>query len=256
MRLQNKVAIVTGGSTGIGQAIVQRFAREGAAVAIDYVEGQQSGAEAIADQIRSSGGKAIAVQASIDQEADVQALVDATVKAFGRLDIYVNNAGIEHRVPFLETPLSLWEKVIAVNLTGAFLGCRIGAQQMVKQGDGGRLINISSVHEDLPMPTNSPYCASKGGLRMLMRTICDELAPHKITVNNIGPGAVDTPLDADIKAQPAVYQELLAEIPLGRMGQPDEIAGVAAFLASDEAAYVTGATYFIDGGLMRQAKSL
>lgn len=256
MRLQNKVAIVTGGSTGIGKAIVQRFAREGAAVTIDYVEGQQSGAEAIAEQIRSDGGKAIAVQASVDTEADVQALVDATVKEFGRLDIYVNNAGIEHRVPFLETPLTLWEKVIAVNLTGAFLGCRIGAQQMVKQGDGGRLINISSVHEDLPMPTNSPYCASKGGLRMLMRTICDELAPYKITVNNIGPGAVDTPLDADIKAQPAVYQQLLAEIPLGRMGQPDEIAGVAVFLASDEGGYVTGSTYFIDGGLMRYAKSL
>jgi len=256
VRLEGKVAIVTGSATGIGKAIVQRFAQEGAAVTIDYITGQDADAEALAEEIRQGGGKAIAVRAAVDQEADVQELVDRTVASFGKLDIYVNNAGIEHRAPFLETSLALWERVIAVNLTGAFLGCRAAARQMVKQGGGGRLINISSVHEDLPMPTNSPYCASKGGLRMLTRTICDELAPHKITVNNIGPGAVDTPLDADIKAKPAVYQELLDEIPLGRMAQPGEIAGVAVYLASDEAAYVTGSTYFIDGGLMRQAKSL
>jgi len=127
---------------------------------------------------------------------------------------------------------------------------------MVKQGNGGRIINISSVHEDLPMPTNSPYCASKGGLRMFMRTICLELAPHKITVNNIGPGAVDTSMDADLKANKPLYDELLSEIPLGRMGQPEEVGKLAAYLASDDAAYITGSTYFIDGGLMRYAKSL
>jgi glucose 1-dehydrogenase len=127
---------------------------------------------------------------------------------------------------------------------------------MVKQGDGGRIINISSVHEDLPMPTNSPYCASKGGLRMLMRTICVELAPHGITVNNIGPGAIDTPMDAPLKAHPEEMKELLAEIPLGRMGKPEDVAGLAVYLASDEAAYVTGSTYFIDGGMLRQSGSL
>jgi glucose 1-dehydrogenase len=127
---------------------------------------------------------------------------------------------------------------------------------MVKQGAGGRIINISSVHEDLPMPTNAPYCAAKGGLRMLMRTIAVELAPHKITVNNIGPGAIDTPMDAPLKQHPELMKDLLAEIPLGRMGQPEEVAELAVYLASDAAAYVTGETYFIDGGMLRQSGSL
>jgi glucose 1-dehydrogenase len=127
---------------------------------------------------------------------------------------------------------------------------------MIKQGNGGRIINISSIHEDLPMPTNAPYCASKGALRMLMRTVCVELAPHNITVNNIGPGAVYTPIDADIQAHPDIEKQLLAEIPLGRWGQPAEIAAMAAFLASDEAGYCTGSTFFVDGGMLRQAGSL
>jgi len=150
----------------------------------------------------------------------------------------------------------VWNKIIAVDLTGPWLGSQIAARQMVKQGDGGRIINISSVHEDMPMPTNAPYCAAKGGLRMLMRTIAVELAPHKITVNNIGPGAIDTPLDKPTKEDPAKMKKLLAEIPLDRMGQPEEVAELAIYLASDAAAYVTGSTYFIDGGMLRQAGSL
>jgi glucose 1-dehydrogenase len=150
----------------------------------------------------------------------------------------------------------LWNKVIAVNLTGPWICSQVAAQQMVKQGGGGRIINISSVHEDLPMPTNAPYCATKGGLRMMTRTLCLELAEHQITVNNIGPGAIDTPMDAPLKANPQLYNELLSHIPLGRMGQPEEIGNCAVFLASDEAAYVTGATFFVDGGLMRYATSL
>jgi glucose 1-dehydrogenase len=256
VKLQGKVAIVTGSATGIGLGIVQRFVREGAAVTVDYVKGQEQDARALVESLKAEGGKALAVQANVADEAESQALVDQTVQEFGRLDIMVNNAGIEHKVPFLDTSLELWQRVISVNLTGTFLCSRAAARQMVKQGGPGRIINISSVHEDLPMPTNSPYCASKGGIRMLMRTICVELAPHGITVNDIGPGAVDTPMDEELKQHPDQMHELLSEIPLGRMGQPDEIAGLAAFLASDEAAYITGSTYFIDGGMMRQSGSL
>ena len=147
------------------------------------------------------------------------------------------------------------QKILAVNLVGPFLVSQAAARQMIQQGQGGRIINISSIHEDLPMPTNAAYCASKGGLRMLMRTIAVELAKYNITVNNIGPGAVYTPIDADIQAQPELEKLLMAEIPLNRWGKPEEIAGLAAYLASDEAAYVTGSTYFIDGGMLRQSGS-
>jgi glucose 1-dehydrogenase len=256
VRLKTKVAIVTGAATGIGKAIATRFADEGAAVVIDYVAGQDEAANDTVEDLRRRCGKALGIKANVADPGDVQSMIDQTVQSFGKLDIMVNNAGIEKRVAFVDYPLDLWDKVIAVNLTGPFLCAQAAARQMILQGHGGRIINVSSVHEDLPMPTNAPYCATKGGLRMLMRTICVELAPHQITVNNIGPGAVDTPLDADIKANPKLFEELLDEIPLHRMGQPNEIAGVAVFLASDEAGYVTGSTYFIDGGLLRQSKSL
>jgi len=256
MRLQGKVAVITGSATGIGLATAQVMAREGAAVVIDYIAGEQDEADKRVRQIEQSGGKAIAVQADVSKQEDVQNLVDRAVQTFGRLDIMVNNAGVEQEKPFLEMPLEVWNWVIAVDLTGPWLGSQIAARQMVKQGDGGRIINISSVHEDMPMPTNAPYCAAKGGLRMLMRTIAVELAPHKITVNNIGPGAIDTPLDKPTKEDPAKMKKLLAEIPLDRMGQPEEVAELALYLASDAAAYVTGSTYFIDGGMLRQAGSL
>ena len=196
MRLENKVAIITGAATGIGAGIADVFVREGAAVAIDYVHGQDQDAQQCVEVYRGRGGKAIAVEADVTQPDQVQRLIDSVVAEFGALDIFVNNAGIEKKVPFVDVPLDLWQKVIAVNLTGPFLCAQAAARQMIKQGKGGRIINISSVHEDLPMPTNVPYCASKGGLRVLMRTACVELAPHKITMNNIGPGAVDTPMDA------------------------------------------------------------
>jgi len=258
MRLQGKVAVITGSATGIGLAIAQVMAREGAAVVIDYVgsEHEQEQAAQAVQGIERDGGKALAVRADVSKQEDVQNLVAQTVGAFGRLDIMVNNAGIEQEHPFLEMPLEVWDKVIAVDLTGPWLGSQLAARQMVKQGHGGCIINISSVHEDLPMPTNAPYCAAKGGLRMLMRTIAVELAPHSITVNNIGPGAIDTPLDTSTKDDPQKYKQLLSEIPLGRMGQPEEVAELAVYLASDAAAYVTGSTYFIDGGMLRQSGSL
>jgi glucose 1-dehydrogenase len=256
MRLKDKVAIVTGAATGIGEGIARCFSREGAAVTIDYLHGQDDIVHALAKDLRDAGGRALAVAADVTQPAQVEGLIQRTVQEFGKLDIFVNNAGIERKIAFLDYPLEVYQKVLTVNLQGPFICAQLAARQMVAQGAGGRIINISSVHEDLPMPTNAPYCAAKGGLRMLTRTICVELAPHKITVNNIGPGAVDTPLDGDIKAKPELFNQLLDEIPLHRMGQPEEIGMLAVYLASDEAAYVTGSTFFIDGGMLRQSGSL
>ena len=255
MRLAQKVAIVTGAASGIGQAITVAFAAEGAAVVVDYVGKPESAAETLT-KIAAAGGRAIAVEADVSNPAQVQNLIAQAVAKFGQLDVLVNNAGIEFKRAFLEFPFDLWQKVIAVDLTGPWLCAQAAAQQMVKQGGGGRIINISSVHEDLPMPTNAPYCAAKGGLRMLMRTIAVELAPHQITVNNIGPGAIYTPIDKDIENNPEIEKQLMAEIPLGRWGRPEEVAELAVFLASDAAAYITGSTHFIDGGMLRQAGSL
>ena len=255
MRLQNKVAVVTGAATGIGKAIALGMAAEGASVVVDYV-GDPVAANGVVQQIQAAGGKAVAVAADVSNPDQVNQLIQKAVGAFGRLDILVNNAGLEYKHPFPEFPFELWQKVIAVDLTGPFLCAQAAARQMIQQNDGGRIINISSVHEDLPMPTNAPYCAAKGGLRMLMRTMAVELAPHKITVNNIAPGAVFTPIDADVEAKPEIEAKLMAEIPLGRWGKPEEIAAMAIFLASDSAAYCTGSTFFVDGGMIRQAGSL
>ena len=255
MKLDDKVAIITGAATGIGQAIAITMAREGASVVVDYV-GKPGTADDTIHQIESAGGKALAVEADVSQPDQVANLIGSAVSTFGKLDIFVNNAGIEYKHPITEFPLDQWNKIIAVNLTGPFLCIQAAARQMIAQGGAGRIINISSVHQDLPMPTNAPYCASKGGLRMLMRTVAVELGPHGITVNNIGPGAVYTPIDADVQANPEMEKALMAEIPLGRWGQPVEIANLAVFLASDDAAYITGSTYYIDGGMLRQSGSL
>lgn len=255
MKLEGKVAIVTGAATGIGQGIALRFAKEGASVVVDFV-GKPDAANETEKQIQSAGGKTIAVAADVSKPDEVKNLIAQTVATFGRLDIVVNNAGIEKKAPFVDFAFEDAQKIIAINLLGPYLMAQEAAKQMIKQGQGGRIINISSIHEDLPMPTNAPYCASKGGLRMLMRTIAVELAKDKITVNNIGPGAIYTPIDADVQAKPELEKALMAEIPLGRWGQPAEVAGLATYLASDEAAYVTGATYFIDGGMLVQSGSL
>jgi glucose 1-dehydrogenase len=255
MRLQGKTAVVTGAGTGIGQAIAVAFAQEGAAVVVDYV-GDAAAANDTISRINSVGGKALAVAADISVPEQVNALIQQTVTAFGRLDIFVNNAGIEKKFAFVDYPLEEWLKIMAVNLTGPFLCSQAAAKQMIAQGGGGRIINISSIHEDLPMPTNAPYCASKGGLRMLMRTIAVELAPHQITVNNIGPGAIYTPIDKDVEGDARLNDQILAEIPMGRWGKPEEVAHLAVYLASDDAAYVTGSTHFIDGGMLRNAGSL
>ena len=254
MNLENKVCIITGAATGIGRAIATRFVREGATVAIDYV-GNSDRADELVSALKTIGGHAVAIAADVSDAKQVAMLFDETIKTFGRLDVLVNNAGVEKKMPFVDTPEEEWNKIIAINLTGPFLCSQRAAKQMIAQGDGGRIINISSVHEDLAMPTNSPYCAAKGGLRMLMRTIAVELAPHDILVNNIAPGAVDTPMDAALKADTREFAQLLNEIPLRRMGKPEEIAEMCAFLASG-ASYSTGSTFFVDGGLSRMGRSL
>ena len=255
MRLQGKTAIVTGAGTGIGQAIAIAFAQEGAAVVIDYVGNASISKDTIA-RINAMEGKSLGIEADISIPEQVNALIHQTVAAFGKLDIFVNNAGIEKKFAFVDYPLEEWQKIMAVNLTGPFLCSQAAAKQMIVQGGSGRIINISSIHEDLPMPTNAPYCASKGGLRMLMRTIAVELAPHQITVNNIGPGAIYTPIDKDVESDAKLNDRILAEIPMGRWGKPEEVAQLAVYLASDDAAYITGSTHFIDGGMLRNAGSL
>ena len=255
MKLKDKVAVVTGAATGIGKAIVTAMAQEGASVVVDYV-GDPTLANGVVQNIQKAGGKAMAIEADISNPDAVTKLVQQTIQALGHLDIFVNNAGLEFKHPFTEYPFDLWQKVIAVDLTGPFLCSQAAAKQMIAQGSGGRIINISSVHEDLPMQTNAPYCAAKGGLRMLMRTIAVELAPHKITVNNIAPGAIFTPIDADVESNLTFEKTLMAEIPLGRWGKPEEIAGMAIFLASEAGAYCTGSTFVVDGGMLRQSGSL
>lgn len=255
MRLEGKVAIVTGGDTGIGKAIVLAFAGEGASVVIDY-HGDVAPANELAAQIEKTGGRAVVCGADVSKAGDVEALVRKAVDAFGGLDIMVNNAGYEQQHPFLEMPFDVYRQTIDVNLTGTWLGSQFAAKQMAAQKRGGRIINISSIHEEVTMPTNSAYCASKGGIRMLARTIAVELAQYGITVNDVCPGAIDTPMDASLKRKPEEMHELLSEIPMARMGKPEEVAELCVYLASDAAAYVTGASYFLDGGMSKKSGSL
>jgi glucose 1-dehydrogenase len=255
MGLQNKVAIVTGGSLGIGEGIVRRLAAEGAAVTLDY-HTHDDEANAIAQDVTSKGGKALVVQADVSQVADVQRLVKRTVETFGRLDILVNNAGIEQPTPFTDVAEESFDRQIAVDLKAPYFAAQAAARQMIAQGGGGVIINISSVHEDLPMPGNAVYCAAKGGLRMLTRTLASELAPHGIRMVNVGPGAIATPINKATLEDPQKRQTLLNEIPVGRIGQPEDIANAVAWLATDEASYITGTTLFIDGGLMIHAGGL
>lgn len=247
-QLDGKVAIVTGADSGIGRAIALRFAQEGASVVVNYAHAKDK-AQEVLGLIQQKQGKGLVIQADVSQYQQAIGLIQQAVEHFHRLDIMVNNAGMEIHSPFLDVTEEQFDRVLSVDLKGAFFCAQAAARVMVKQNIHGRIINISSVHEDLPMPQNVPYCCAKGGMRMLARTICLELAPKHITVNNIAPGAVHTPIDADVEADPEKMAALLKEIPLGRMGQPEEIANLALYLASDEASYVTGSTYIIDGGL-------
>jgi glucose 1-dehydrogenase len=255
MRLKGKVAVVTGGNSGIGKAIVLALAEEGANIVIDYVADEQA-TEDLERQIVALGDQAIGVDANVSKVSDLQMLVEHTVKELGRLDIMVNNAGVETRTSVLETTEEQYEKVMEINLKSAFFGTQLAAKQMIAQGGGGRIINISSVHEDWPMPGNAPYCLSKGGMRMLTRQAGVELGPHNIQVIGVGPGAVATPINQSTISDPAKMKVLDAAIPLARMAQPGEIGSVVAFLAGDGASYLTATTVFVDGGIMHGSPGL
>jgi glucose 1-dehydrogenase len=255
MNLKDKVAIVTGGNSGIGLAIVLELAKQGANIVIDYVV-NPAAAEALEKQVVALGDKAVGVQADVSKVEDLRRLVDTAVKTFGRVDIMVNNAGVETRTSVLDTTEAQYEKVLAINLKSAFFGTQLAAQQMIKQGGGGRIINITSVHEDWPMPGNTAYCLSKGGMRMLTRTAGVELAPHNILVVGVGPGAVATPINTSTMKSPTLLAKLDAVIPLGRMAQPEEIGSIVAFLAGGGASYVTATTIFADGGIMQSSPGL
>jgi glucose 1-dehydrogenase len=255
MSLNGKVAIVTGGNSGIGMAIVLELAKQGANIVIDYVAHPEA-TEALEKQVTALGDQAIGVQADVSKVADLQNLINAAVQKFGRVDIMVNNAGIETRTSVLNTTEQQYEQVLAINLKSAFFGTQLAAQQMIKQGGGGRIINISSVHEDWPMPGNTAYCLSKGGMRMLTRTAGVELAPHNILVVGVGPGAVATPINLSTMKDPVAMKKLDDAIPLGRMAKPEEIASVVAFLAGDGASYMTATTVFTDGGIMQSSPGL
>ena len=255
MSLQGKVAIVTGGNSGIGKAIALSLAAQGANIVIDFVANPDA-TEALEQQIQGLGDQAIGVQADVSKVDELQKLVDAAVAQFGRVDIMVNNAGIEPRTSILDTTEAQYERVIEVNLKSAFFGTQLAAKQMIAQGDGGVVINVSSVHEDWPMPGNTAYCLSKGGMRMLTRTAGVELAPHGVRVVGVGPGAVDTPINKTTEDDPVAMQKLDAAIPMGRMAEPNEIGDMVAALAGPAGAYVTATTIFVDGGIMQTSPGL
>lgn len=249
-RLAGKVAIVTGAGSGIGQGIAERLGREGAKVIVDYV-GDPAGAKQTQQAIAQAGGSGEIVLADITDVSADRNLVDAAWNRFGSADILVNNAGMEHRSDFWDTTEADYDKVMSVNLRGPFFLTQAFVRRLRSAQRPGRIVNISSVHEDMAFPGFATYCCSKGGLRMLMRDLAVELGPLGITVNNVAPGAVATPINTALLNDKPKLNALLAKIPLGRLGSPEDVAGLVTFLASDEASYVTGSTFVVDGGLMR-----
>ena len=253
MELDGKVAIVTGAGTGIGHAIADRFGREGASVCVNYF-GNGQNAEALAAKISKSCRRSIAVEADVSNSTQVDAMVSRVEKELGRVDILVNNAGVESPAPFLEITEKSWDWMLNVDLKGAFL-CAQACGRVMKER-GGSIVNISSIHEDHTFPGFTPYCSAKGGMRMMMRNAALELARYKIRVNNIAPGAIATPINEETLHDPKKMAELKKIIPLGEMGTPDDVAEVALFLASERSGYVTGSTYYVDGGMVRYAEPL
>jgi glucose 1-dehydrogenase len=248
-RLQDKVVAITGGNQGIGLGIAQRFVQEGAAVSICYLS-DKAEAENAAQGLRSNGAKAIAIQADVSKAADGQRFIEQTVSQLGKVDVLINNAGVERRASFWDVTEADYDFVLNVNLRGLFFMTQAFVKHQMQAKAGGKIINLSSVHEELPFPHFSTYCASKGGVKMLTRDLSIELAPLGITINSIAPGAIETPINSSLLHDPAKLKALLENIPLKRLGEPSDVASVALFLASDESSYITGTTVFVDGGLL------
>ena len=246
--LEGKVVVITGSSTGLGKAMAIRFATEKAKVVVNY-RSKEDEANSVLEEIKKVGGEAIAVKGDVTVESDVINLVQSAIKEFGKLDVMINNAGMENPVSSHEMSLSDWNKVIDTNLTGAFLGSREAIKYFVENDIKGTVINMSSVHEKIPWPLFVHYAASKGGMKLMTETLALEYAPKGIRVNNIGPGAINTPINAEKFADPEQRADVESMIPMGYIGEPEEIAAVAAWLASSEASYVTGITLFADGGM-------
>jgi glucose 1-dehydrogenase len=249
MRLNGKKALITGAGQGIGQAIAIRFAQEGADVAVNYPR-DRSEAEQTAAQAEKAGRRAIIVQADVGVPADSQRMLEEAVKALGGVDILVNNAGIERHAAFLDIAEKDYRAVIGVDLDGPFFCTQAFARHRRDVKQPGKVINISSVHEELPFPNFTAYCMAKGGLKMMTRNLSIELAPLGVTINNIAPGAIETPINKKLLNDPKLLNPLLDNIPLRRLGKSEDVAGVAAFLASPDADYITGATIVVDGGLL------
>ncbi|MHC5741513.1 MAG: glucose 1-dehydrogenase [Nostoc sp.] len=254
MKLKEKIALVTGSSQGIGQAIAIRLAQEGASIVINY-RSHPEGAEETLSKVKAAGGQChivdgFTIQADTGTVADVQRLIADSISHFGKLDILVNNAGIEKNANFWDVTEADYDAVMNVNLKGIFFATQAFVQHLLETKQPGKIINISSVHEELPFPHFAAYCASKGGLKMLTRNLAVELAPHGININNVAPGAIETPINTKLLNDPQKLGALLKNIPLGRLGQPGDVASIVAFLASSESDYVTGTTFFVDGGLL------
>jgi len=248
-RLTGKVAAVTGGDQGIGRAIAERLAQEGADVAICYRKNKK-GADEVVERITASKRRGAAFQADVGEVPAGQRFIEEAILTLGKVDILVNNAGLEKRADFWDVMEDDFDAVLNVNLKGVFFVTQAVVRHLRQTGRPGKIINISSVHEELPFPHFASYCASKGGIKMLTRNLAIELAPNKITINSIAPGAIETPINTKLLNDPVKLKELLENIPLGRLGKPEDVAGMASFLASEEADYMTGSTFFVDGGLL------
>ncbi len=253
--LAGQPALVTGANSGIGEAVAKALAAAGAPVAVNYVV-DPGAAGRVVGEIRAAGGQAMAVKADVSREDEVQAMFRAAIAAYGTIHILVNNAGIQRDAPFPEMTLRDWETVIAVNLTGQFLCAREAAREFLRRGvvpdvscAAGKIICMSSVHEVIPWGGHVNYASSKGGVSMLMKSMAQALAPRRIRVNSICPGAIKTPINAPAWSTPEALASLLTLIPYGRIGMPDDVARAAVWLASDASDYVNGASLFIDGGM-------
>jgi glucose 1-dehydrogenase len=253
--LKGQAALVTGADSGIGKGVALALATAGAKLLINYARNHDA-AEEVVKQIQDNGGEAFAFQADVSHEEEVKQMFAAMYAKYQTIDILVNNAGLQKDSKFVDMSLDDWNKVISVNLTGQFLCAREAAREFIRRGvveggskAAGKIICMSSVHEVIPWAGHVNYAASKGGIMMFMKSIAQELAPHKIRVNGIGPGAIQTPINKEAWDTPEALDKLLTLIPYNRIGQPDDIGKLAVWLASDESDYITGTTIFSDGGM-------